>query len=224
VEGDSVLLITADAISSAFIYPLYPNSYTILLQTIMASTRVPFYFTYLTYERGDWLGCVMCLTSLLPHAVTCALAGMLLVMPTRPGRQLLGYLLAGQFANEFCNVLLKHCFREPRPFQERIDYAMPSSHAQYAGYISTAVYLLIVRPWYRLTDGHCKNRWTRLSQREFARLCCLGVLVMVPWSRFYLDYHDARQIWFGLLFGIGFAIGWARLYWLTSPHEHQSKL
>lgn len=165
------------------------------------ATRVPFYFTYVTYERGDWWGYLMAVAALAPQAVSCALGGAFVATATWPGRVLLLYVVAGQFANEFFNVALKHHFKEPRPFQERIDYAMPSSHAQYAAYIAIVFYALVVKKC--IHNG---------LHRAVLSAGCFLVTIFVPYSRLYLGYHDLRQIMYGLAFGALFGSSWVAIY------------
>lgn len=163
-------------------------------------SRVPFYFTYVTYERGDWFGYLMAIACLAPHAITIALFAFLIAVASRRLRMQIGVLLVGQFLNEALNVVLKHWIKEPRPMNERIDYAMPSSHAQYAGFIAIA-------GWKVLRCNPAIHSWISF----LGMVACLGVYAVVPYSRLYLDYHDIRQITVGLLVGTLFGLIWRKL-------------
>lgn len=150
--------------------------------------RKPIYFTLVTFEEGDHLGHLLALTCFVPHVLSISLFAILLSTPFREWRIKLGRALVGQFINEGFNLVLKRSIKEPRSFGERSDYAMPSSHAQYAGYI--AVY------GWRM----CRSVQPTIL-RDFFRLVCIGIYVIVPFSRWYLEYHDLRQIFVGLTIG-----------------------
>lgn len=164
--------------------------------------RVPFYFTYVTYEKGDYFGYLMAIACLAPHAITIALFSFLISLP-RSGRlrKHIGILLIGQFLNEGLNIVLKHWIKEPRPMNERIDYAMPSSHSQYAGYISVVGWMVLNR----------NSAVIHPVLRILGLIACLGVYLVVPFSRFYLEYHDARQIGVGLLIGSLAGLLWRKI-------------
>lgn len=163
-------------------------------------TRVPFYFTYVTYERGDWFGYLMAIACLAPHVISIALFSFLISLSNSRFKRQVGILLLGQFINEALNAILKHLIREPRPMNERIDYAMPSSHSQYAGYIA-------VVGWMILKGNLCIHHLIRI----LGLIACVGVYVIVPYSRYYLDYHDARQIAVGLGIGSTFGVFWRKI-------------
>lgn len=164
------------------------------------ATRVPFYFTYVTYKKGDWFGYLMAIACLAPHAISIALFSFLISLPNRRLRNQIGVLILGQFINEGLNIVLKHLIKEPRGMNERIDYAMPSSHSQYAGYIALA-------GWKVLRGNSAIHHLIRI----LGLIACVGVYFVVPFSRFYLDYHDERQIVVGLLVGSLFGIIWRKI-------------
>lgn len=163
-------------------------------------TRAPFFFTYVTYEKGDLVGYLMAIACLTPHVITIALFAFLISLSNTRLKKQVGLLLLGQFLNEALNVVLKRLIREPRPINERIDYAMPSSHSQYAGYIAVVGWKILR-----------KNPAIHSVIRILGLIACVGVYVVVPFSRYYLDYHDARQIAVGLGIGSLFGVFWRKI-------------
>ena len=164
--------------------------------------RVPFYFTYVTYVKGDYFGYLMAIACLAPHAITIALFSFLISLPSGGRlRKHIGMVLIGEILNEGLNKVLKHWIKEPRPMNERIDYAMPSSHSQYAGYISLVGWKVLSR----------NSAVIHPMIRRLGLIACLGVYVVVPFSRFYLDYHDGRQIGVGLLIGSLVGLVWQKI-------------
>ena len=159
--------------------------------------RVPYYFTYVTYPQNDWFGYLMAIAALTPQALSVALFSFIISVPWSQKGHLLRLLL-GQIINEALNLLLKHWFKIPRSNNERIDYAMPSSHSQYAGYIAVA-------GWFVLRKLSIADWMVVLG-----RIVAIGVCVVVPFSRYYLDYHDAVQVLTGLIIGILFGWFWKR--------------
>lgn len=79
---------------------------------------------------------------------------------------------------------------------ERKDYGMPSSHAQFVGYLYGNVDELVKLVW---LPG-----W-------LVRLATLVVTVLVPVSRVYLEYHYEGQVLIGLMLGYAFATLWHKL-------------
>jgi membrane-associated phospholipid phosphatase len=161
--------------------------------------RVPYYFTYVTYPQHDFLGYLMAIVSLTPQILSIVLASFIISVPWSLKMHLVR-LLFGQIVNEAINIILKHWFKTPRSSNERIDYAMPSSHSQYAGYISVA-------GWFTFKKMNLDGWMVALG-----RLCLIGVYTLVPFSRFYLDYHDASQVLTGLAFGTVFGWFWKRTF------------
>lgn len=159
--------------------------------------RVPFYFTYVTYPQNDLFGYLMAIAALAPQTLSIALLSFIISVPWNQKWHLLRLLL-GQIINEALNIILKHWFKVPRATNERIDYAMPSSHSQYAGYIALA-------GWYVLGKMSLAN-WIVI----LGRIASVGVCAVVPFSRYYLDYHDAIQVLTGLVIGILFGWFWKR--------------
>lgn len=73
---------------------------------------------------------------------------------------------------------------------------MPSNHAQFMGYICGNVKELTKLIW--LPD------W-------IVRIIILILVILVPISRVYLEYHYKSQVLIGLTLGYLFAISWHKL-------------
>lgn len=159
--------------------------------------RVPYYFTYVTYPQNDWFGYIMAIASLIPQILSIALLSFIISVPWSLKGPLVRVMI-GQIINEGLNIVLKHWFKIPRSTNERIDYAMPSSHSQYAGYIAVA-------GWFVFGKLSLPDLMVFLG-----RIVCLGVYFVVPFSRYYLDYHDGLQILSGLAVGTFFGWFWKR--------------
>jgi dolichyldiphosphatase len=74
--------------------------------------RVPLSLTFVEFDPSDPLGLIMGYMSLLPLAGLMGYGTMVLLQRDLTS----GMGLFGQLVNEGLNVLLKHHFKEPRPF------------------------------------------------------------------------------------------------------------
>jgi dolichyldiphosphatase len=101
-------------------------------------TQVPIYHTHVEYTRGDKLGYILALFSLLPIAILISYATLILFNR----HAVMFFALIGQLLNEALNSILKHAIAIPRPNLEKgRGYGFPSSHAQFMGY--TLVFLTL---------------------------------------------------------------------------------
>ncbi|EDR10632.1 uncharacterized protein LACBIDRAFT_317313 [Laccaria bicolor S238N-H82] len=102
----------------------------------------------------------------------------------------------GQVACELLNWVIKRIIKEERPIGN--GYGFPSSHSQYMAYFATFLIChLYVRhrfssAGYPLLDG----LW-----RVVVYTGVLAWAGLVAYSRYYLGYHNARQIIWGLSIG-----------------------
>ncbi|RKO96968.1 hypothetical protein CXG81DRAFT_26384 [Caulochytrium protostelioides] len=152
--------------------------------------------THVQYDEDDVVALVMAYISLLP--IFCLAAYAVLVLFQRDAATIVA--LAGQLANEAINYALKKLVRQPRPVSalKHGGYGMPSSHAQFTGFLTTytAIALLTRVTW----------RQTRWKAGVLAGLATAGILV--PVSRVYLRYHTAPQAVVGTVVGVGVALLW----------------
>lgn len=110
---------------------------------------------------------------------------------------------AGQMLCEAFNWVLKHIIQEERPNYDLGDgYGFPSSHSQWMGYFAT----------FLLCHFSFRHRYISTGSvvLDFAwKLVLYAGIVFwagaVAFSRFYLSYHTAPQVLWGL--GIGIVFG-----------------
>lgn len=153
---------------------------------------------------GDPIGFVLAFISLTPFAVF--IAFVTLVLFKKELDTLL--FLIGQLLNELLNVILKQIIQEPRPDkhvkaeQAIKTYGMPSQHSQFQAFFTFHCILFIVlrmqhKPWYF----------------RYPLVLMLSVsLMMVVYSRVYLEYHFWSQVLVGILTGFSWASVW---FWFT---------
>ncbi|RKP07038.1 phosphatidic acid phosphatase type 2/haloperoxidase, partial [Thamnocephalis sphaerospora] len=155
-----------------------------------AEHLVPFGLTYVQFRRGDPLGLLMALTTLIPIALIVSYFSVLVT-----GRKAwVALAMAGQLGNEVINFALKKYIKEHRPHPCLSDgYGMPSSHSQFMLYFATFTML-------------CLPPRTR---GQLALVVFLyGTAVSVCYSRVYLGYHTAAQVLAGSSLGAVVGFGW----------------
>jgi len=158
--------------------------------------RVPIQLFYVTYEQGDFLGFLLALASLTPMLVVVAQVTAVIITESSQRRCWAIWLLLGQILNEIINLILKRIFRQSRPItSDRLDYGMPSSHAQFSVFLAFALLFIL----------YCHQ--SRFDKRMLFSLSLLSLLypVVVCYSRVYLGYHDFLQVGAGIL--VGLAVG-----------------
>lgn len=163
--------------------------------------------TAVVYDEGDALGLVLAFASLAPQAVVIAQAAALLAAETPRRRVALARLLAGQLLNQALSIALKHVFRSGRPSSSaRIDYGMPSSHAQFVAYLVVLASCMLGGAA-RSPGCAWRDALTRFAARAlmvFSFVLALAVCM----SRVYLGYHDYAQVLVGCVFGAVFGTLW----------------
>eukprot|EP01124_Arcella_intermedia_P025243 TRINITY_DN4477_c0_g2_i1.p1 TRINITY_DN4477_c0_g2~~TRINITY_DN4477_c0_g2_i1.p1 ORF type:complete len:192 (+),score=21.06 TRINITY_DN4477_c0_g2_i1:19-594(+) len=170
----------------------------------VVGSRVPFFYTMVTHAVGDRLGWVMSLFSLVPVFLIVSLVTLVFSKGlSRPSREMTIYMLLGLLLNELVNHFLKHhVFEEPRPIgTEKTDYGMPSDHAQFMSYL-----------W--VFRSHCKSLQLFEIPDLFWDLIFGSVVMLVIFSRYYLEYHSPAQLIVGGV--VGLVIG--KLWSLCGPY------
>ena len=153
--------------------------------------QVPFHYTHVEYEKGDFLGFLLSLLSLLPIFLLISYTTLILEKP----RTLLVLGLFGQLVNEGLNSLLKNSMKIPRPQLKGKGYGFPSSHSQFMGYFMSYFLLIIM---------------TRKIHKIYY-LYYLGLMIAglgTAYSRIYLNYHTLDQVVVGLILGVGSGLLW----------------
>eukprot|EP00833_Pecoramyces_ruminatium_P008733 jgi/Orpsp1_1/1182765/evm.model.c7180000082597.2 len=73
--------------------------------------RKPISLTYVLYEKGDFFGMILALSSLCPIFLIVAYTSVILAR-----RELIiVFTLIGQLLNEVFNTVIKHIIKQPRP-------------------------------------------------------------------------------------------------------------
>ncbi|RYP79521.1 hypothetical protein DL770_006621 [Monosporascus sp. CRB-9-2] len=162
--------------------------------------------THVHYDPTDPLSYVCAWLALVPQGLCVVYAT--LIWSTREAE--IALLFAGQLACEAINFALKRLIKEERP--PRMygkGYGMPSSHAQFVAYFAVSLALfLLVR--HRPPTARRRRNHTPMSMPERATwsVLALAVAAAVAWSRVYLNYHTAKQVFVGSAAGAVSAVGW----------------
>ncbi|KIY49947.1 hypothetical protein FISHEDRAFT_40191 [Fistulina hepatica ATCC 64428] len=107
---------------------------------------------------------------------------------------------AGQFMCEGFNWILKHIFKENRPYDEMGNgYGFPSSHSQYMGYFAS---FLFCHLYFR--HRFASTGFTVIDQLWRCVVYCAIAFwsMLVAYSRYKLMYHTRRQVLCGYGFGV----------------------
>ena len=146
-------------------------------------------FTAAVYDRSNPVSFVMSLASLIPQSLVIVLATV--VIATAPNRKAT-LLAVCMGVNEVANFIVKRVIRHDRPlhpfeYAKRVDFGMPSSHAQFMACISAAATVIY---------------WRGQGWRRVVR-CFIGVCLasLVGLSRVYNHYHTEEQVVAGLALG-----------------------
>jgi dolichyldiphosphatase len=107
----------------------------------MSDSKTALDWFYIEYPTGDTIGWLCAGFALMPFAVVIALVTLCVF---RRDIHVM-YIFVGQVINELMNSIFKQIFKRQRPIgSQRVDYGMPSDHAQFMGYIMTYTILLLV--------------------------------------------------------------------------------
>jgi dolichyldiphosphatase len=132
----------------------------------------PFTITFVLYQRGDLIGKLLALITLVPIFISVSYAALLVF--NRDTRLLL--LLFGQIINEIINYSLKRIIKEPRPTELLGDgtFGMPSSHSQFVCFWATYCLLYI--------NNRIPEKFIFLGR--ILHLALIAIPILVVYSRF----------------------------------------
>ncbi|GLB41666.1 putative acid phosphatase homologues [Lyophyllum shimeji] len=134
--------------------------------------------THVLYDDSSLFSLALALITLSPILLMASYAA--LAVQTR--EYVIIVMWAGQLAGEVLNWLLKHAIKEERPIESIGNgYGFPSSHSQFA---STG-YPILDQLW-----------------RMIVHLGLAAWAAIVAYSRYYLGYHNANQILWGIAIGL----------------------
>ncbi|KAF8202517.1 hypothetical protein BJ912DRAFT_842816, partial [Pholiota molesta] len=111
---------------------------------------------------------------------------------------------AGQFAGELLNWVIKRIIKQERPIGTIGNgYGFPSSHSQYMAYFTS----------FLLCHLYSRHRFSSTGYPALDFLFRMAVYAalltwtgLVAYSRYYLGYHNANQIFWGLMIGASLGI------------------
>ncbi|CAA7269220.1 unnamed protein product [Cyclocybe aegerita] len=159
--------------------------------------------THVLYDDSSYFSLALALVTLSPILLMASYAA--LAVQTR--EFLIIVMWAGQFAEELLNWIIKRAIKEERPIQSIGNgYGFPSSHSQYMGYFAS---FLMCHLYFRHRFSSTGYQAVDVLWRMTVYAALLAWCGLVAYSRYYLGYHNAYQIYWGL--GIGVATG-APLY------------
>jgi len=164
---------------------------------------VPFALTHVEYPKGDFIGKILAISSLMPMAI---IAGFITLILFRRDLHTITFFI-GLLLNELLNMILKYTIRESRPMHRNVQYTefgMPSSHSQLMWFFAIySVYFTL----FRLHQYPGKGL-SALIQKIGIIVTVLVVAACVAYSRIYLMYHTWSQIMWGAFMGSLFATIW----------------
>ncbi|KAH9946491.1 PAP2-domain-containing protein [Amylocystis lapponica] len=185
------------------------------LPTPPTAPRTALDLTHVLYDESSHVSLALALLTLSPILLNPAYAA--LVVQTR--ELLFIEMWAGQMLCEAFNWVLKHIIKQERPSYDMGEgYGFPSSHSQWMGYFAT----------FLLCHFSFRHRFVSTGWHALDLVWKIALYIGVAsWagavalSRFYLSYHTAPQVLWGL--GIGVLFG-ATYYILVevipSRHPH----
>lgn len=158
--------------------------------------------THVLYDDSSFFSLALALITLSPILLMASYAA--LAVQTR--EYIIIVMWAGQLAGEVLNWLLKHAIKEDRPIDSIGNgYGFPSSHSQYMAYF--ACFLMC-----HLSFRHkFTSTGYPILDQLWRAIVYLGLIVWsatVAYSRYYLGYHNANQILWGIAIGLllGFSL------------------
>ncbi|KAG7093741.1 hypothetical protein E1B28_007392 [Marasmius oreades] len=156
--------------------------------------------THVLYNDSSYLSLLLALITLSPILLMASYAALAV-----QSRELLIIIMwAGQLTNEALNYFIKHIIREDRPTNMVGNgYGLPSSHSQYMGYFSS---FLILHMFYKQRFASSGYPLLDRTFRASVYLILLAWTGAVAYSRYHLNYHTPRQIYWGLFIGSSFAV------------------
>ncbi|XP_067940138.1 dolichyldiphosphatase 1-like [Watersipora subatra] len=169
--------------------------------------------THIQYPTGDVIGYVLAWASLLPIFIFVSISTLILFR-----RDLHTICMGiGVLLNEALNKILKRLIADERPLvpgrHNHHGYGMPSDHSQYMAFFSLYCLLFLYFRTHR-TDTIIGKFW-KVSMGTTvvaaAAFCC--------YSRYYLLYHTAMQVYGGILVGLFSGLIWfICVHLIFTPH------
>jgi len=163
----------------------------------------PFSLTHVEYPKGDLLGKILAISSLMPMAIIC---GFITLILFRRDLHTITFF-AGLLLNEGMNMILKYTIREARPMRRQTNYTefgMPSSHSQLMWFFAVYSTFFTIFRLHRYPGKSIMNHLHKVG----IILTVVGTAAFVAYSRIYLMYHTWGQIFWGAIIGSLFATFW----------------
>ncbi|XP_073994965.1 dolichyldiphosphatase 1-like [Rhodnius prolixus] len=175
---------------------------------------IPLSLTFVEYPKGDWIGKILALSSLLPLGI---ISGFVALILFRRDLHTIIFFL-GTLLNELINIVLKNIICEPRPLARNVlytEYGMPSAHAQFSWFFATyIIYFVLIRLHHMNNNTTLENVW-----KTVIIVGCVFLATVISISRIYLQYHTWKQVLCGALVGILFGTFWfAITYLIFTPY------
>ncbi|KAJ8688637.1 hypothetical protein QAD02_024432 [Eretmocerus hayati] len=178
-----------------------------------ATPWVPLSLTLVEYPKGDYLGLLLALVSLMPFAV---LAGFVTLVIFRRDLHTIAFF-GGVVGNEIINYVLKHTIQEPRPMRRDglySEYGMPSTHAQFMWFFAAYMTLFVIFRLHQSINSKISERFWRVLIIGI----CIASAVAVTYGRTYLHYHSHSQVLWGSMIGAALGVIWfAVVHLLLTP-------
>ncbi|KAF8159431.1 hypothetical protein B0H34DRAFT_782183 [Crassisporium funariophilum] len=153
--------------------------------------------THVLYDDSSLFSLGLALITLSPILLMASYAA--LAVQTR--EFLIIVMWAGQLFGELLNWLIKRAIKQDRPIQSIGNgYGFPSSHSQYMAYFAS---FLVLHLYFRHRFSSTGYAIIDFLWRLIVYSALLGWAGLVAYSRYYLGYHNAHQIFWGLTIGAG---------------------
>lgn len=164
----------------------------------MTIRRIPLDLTHVLYDDSSTSSFVLAMLTLSPILINPAYA--VLVVQTRELFFIEMWL--GQMLCEAFNWMLKRLIQEERPNYDMGEgYGFPSSHSQWMGYFATFILCHITFRHRFVSTG---SRFLDLVWKVTVYIGLILWAASVAFSRYYLSYHTAHQVMWGVVIGILF--------------------
>ncbi|KAK9510496.1 hypothetical protein O3M35_005270 [Rhynocoris fuscipes] len=171
---------------------------------------IPLSLTFVEYPKGDWIGKIMAISSLLPLGIVSGFVALILFR--RDLHTIIFFL--GTLLSEMLNLILKNIICEPRPMSRSVlytEYGMPSAHAQFSWFFATyLIYFVLIRLHHMNNNTTLENVW-----KTVIILTCIFLAILISFSRIYLQYHTWKQVIWGAFVGISFGTLWFAITYLV---------
>jgi len=151
--------------------------------------------THVLYDDSSLFSLSLALITLSPILLMASYAA--LAVQTR--EFLVITMWAGQLFGELLNWVIKHSIKQDRPIENIGNgYGFPSSHSQYMAYFTS---FLVCHLYSRHRFSSCGIPALDFLFRVAVYVALLAWAGLVAYSRYYLGYHNANQILWGLAIG-----------------------